>query len=166
MMAAAPLTMTTPQLSFNLEQQDGHGQQRQQGQPDPLDLMMRAAQQQQLSINALVVTLDRQSPAWAEFVTREAVNRDQVDLEKQTIRNLKTWDPALNLASFIQEFEDCMVRGQIDKDKWCNIILAQLKDQVWQDWVDNKELGDGAGYELAKEMVLDMHGVSLMQCIK
>ena len=86
---------------------------------------------------------------WAEFVTRQAVNRDQVDLEKQTIRNLKAWDPALNLASYIQEFEDCMVRGRIDKDKWCNIILAQLKGQVWQDWVDN-ELGDGAGYELAK----------------
>ena len=72
----------------------------------------------------------------------------------------------MNLASYIQEFEDCMCRGKIHKDKWCNIITSQFKGQVWQDWIDHKELGDEDGYENAKEMVLEMHGVSLLQCIK
>ena len=89
--------------------------------------------------------------------------REQVELEKTTIRNLKAWDPSMNLASYIQEFEDCMCRGKIHKDKWCNIITSQFKGQVWQDWIDHKELGDEDGYENAKEMVLEMHGVSLLQ---
>ena len=59
-----------------------------------------------------------------------------------------------------------MVEGNIHKDRWCGIILSQLKGQVWQDWVDHKENGDSTGYDVAKDMVLDLHGVSLMQCIK
>ena len=142
-------------------------------QQDLLKLMMQAvaslattAQQQQLSVNALTVSSDRQGQTLADFVTRQATSRDQVDLEKQMIRNLKAWNPSLNLASYLQEFEDCTVKGRVNKDKWCNILLSQLRGQVWQDWVDNKEMGDAAGYNLVKEMVLDMHGVSLMQYIK
>ena len=140
---------------------------------DPMAVLMHVmaswattAQQQQRTMDVLAVSSDKHGQTISDFMRQQSRVREQVELEKTTIRNLKAWDPSMNLASYIQEFEDCMCRGKIHKDKWCNIITSQFKGQVWQDWIDHKELGDEDGYENAKEMVLEMHGVSLLQCIK
>ncbi len=43
----------------------------------------------------------------------------------------------MDLASFIQEFEETMRREDIIKTKWADLLKQVLTGQVWQDWVDH-----------------------------
>ncbi len=73
----------------------------------------------------------------------------------------------MNLAAFIAEFEVAMRGANINKDKWSHILQGQLKGQAWRhDWVNHKGAGDALAYGSCKEIVLEMHGDSLLTCIK
>ena len=123
-----------------------------------MDLLMRP-------MASMAMTTERQNATMTAFMTNQASRLDNTELQKAAIENLKAWEPGMNLPSYIQKFEDSMLRGRNPEAKWCGIMVSQLKGQLWQDWVDNEADGDEAGYEQAKEMVLEMHGTSLLKCI-
>ena len=97
----------------------------------PMDLLMRA-------MASMAVTTERQNATMTAFMTNQASRSDNTELQKAVIKNLKAWEPGMNLPSYIQKFEDRMLRGRIAKAKWCGIMVSQLKGQLWQDWVDIK----------------------------
>ncbi len=72
----------------------------------------------------------------------------------------------MDLASYIQEFEETMRREDIIKTKWADLLKQVLTGQVWQDWVDHKGDGSSEAYDVCKAVVLELHGESMLSCIK
>ncbi len=101
-------------------------------------------------------------PNVSEYYQRQ----EKIEAEKCAIQSLQKFEQGMNLAAFIAEFEVAMRGANINKDKWSHILQGQLKGQAWHDWVNHKGAGDALAYDSCKEIVLEMHGNSLLTCIK
>ncbi len=99
---------------------------------------------------------------------REEYFRKQRDYEKEkyVIQNIQKYTQGMDLASYIQEFEETMRREDIIKTKWADLLKQVLTGQVWQDWVDHKGDGSSEAYDVCKAVVLELHGESMLSCIK